>query len=216
MSAPSARPPCRALALACLLAGAVGVAAAHPIVLLEDRSPSAVSGDAVDVPLVFHDVDRATLTVRDGTGFELVATVVDSDGDGSVTVVLDTAAAGEGNADAALSSESGDVRDASVEGPTGDALPPREYTVTVVPPGGGRDEGTLRVSPGERTGTVAGTTSPDGTPVEAVTGGQSRAGTPPAAGGLSWLPWPPSLLLALFGPAVPVVALAGASRLGGE
>ncbi|QLG60631.1 DUF7827 domain-containing protein [Halorarum salinum] len=216
MSPPSARPFRPALAVACLLAGAVGVAAAHPIVLLEDRSLEAESGGTVEVPLAFHDVDRATLTVSDGDGFELAATVVDSDRDGSVTVALDTAAVGRGNATAALSAEGGAVRNATVEDPAGGALPPGEYTVTVAPPNGGRDEGTLRVTSVERTGASAGSTSSDEGPTETATTAPASTGTSAAADGPDWLPWPPNLLLALFGPAVPVVALAGASRLGGE
>ncbi|WP_313693155.1 hypothetical protein [Halorarum halobium] len=211
MSPPLAGPLLRAVAVACLLAGAVGVAAAHPIVLVEDRSLEVASGKAVEIPLVFHDVGRTSLTVTGADGFELAATVLDSDRDGSVAVRFDTAAAGEGDASAALSAEGGAVRNATIAGSSGDGLGFGEYRVTVQPPNGGRDAGTIRVTPGERTAT------PDATGLADSTGAPSPTATePPGASGDREgrsLPWPPSLLLALFGPAVPVVALVGASRL---
>lgn len=216
MSSPSARPLLRAVAVTCLLAGTAGVAAAHPIVLLEDRSLSVDSGGSVEIPLRFHDADRATLTVTGEDGVELEATVVDPDRDGAVRITLDAAAAGAGNATGSLSASGGAVRNATVRGSSGGGLNRGEYTVTVAPPNGGRDEGTLRVASGESTATPTGTESTAGPPDGPTTTDPTATptATPPSAG--LGLPWPPSLLLALFGPAVPVIALVGASRLGGE
>lgn len=218
MSSPSARPLHRAVAVAFLLAAGAGVAAAHPIVILEDRSLSVESGGSVEIPLRFHDADRATLTVTGEDGVELEATVVDADRDGSVTVTLDAAATGTGNATGALSASDDTVRNVTIRGVSGDRLNRGEYTVTVEPPNGGRDEGTLRITPGESTATPlepesTGGTQDGGTGA-AATPATAATATPPSAG--FGLPWPPVVLLALFGPAVPVVLFAGASRLGGE
>ncbi|QLG28508.1 hypothetical protein HUG10_13520 [Halorarum halophilum] len=214
MSAPPARPLLRAIAVVLLLASSAGIAAAHPIVVLEDRSPSVESGGRVEIPLRFHDTDRATLTVAGGDGVELEATVVDADGDGSMTVTLDTAAVRSGNTTGALSAPGDAVRNVTIRGVSGDRLNQGEYAVTVEPPGGGRDEGTLTITPGESTATPSGAGAPGGTPDDGIgTAKTSNSSTTtPATSPGYRLPWPPVVLLALFGPAVPVVALVVASR----
>lgn len=184
--------------------------AAHQFVSF-DRAPVAgTAGETVEVPINLHRVDRTTVRLS-GPDVD-VSVVVRDDGDGRVTLLLETTppdAAGR------LELRAVGGRVAATE--TDTRLRPGNYTVALSVPRGVGDETTLTIrAPGSTDGAgsaamteTAGATSPG---TERPSGGVT---TPPAAAvadgdtpGTS----PALLLAALFGPAVPVVALAVLSR----
>ena len=115
----------------------------------------------IDVGLP-EDVDSATLSVGEREhNFLANATVHDRDGDGSVTVRLDTAEAGNGNAGTYLSATGGDeLTDATqVTGPTDDGLDPLPYSVDLVRSGDVLAGGTLFVDADETDGDESATGS---------------------------------------------------------
>lgn len=231
-----------AILLSVLVAGTAGVAVAHQIVLFTDRPFETTTDGTVTVPIEFHQTEDARLrilaptdgeeTTADGnttTGTDsasatptqkrlLTATVVDTDGDGVVRVRVDLAALAAG--DGGLSADSGAIRSSTV--PDG-AFGPGEYTVTVDPPATGTgDETTLRVvepSPSTETAdepptTPAGSDTPPGTDVTVTpTADSVSEPTTPDSSGSDSRPPLSVVLTVLFGPAVPVAALAVTARV---
>ncbi|ESP88650.1 hypothetical protein [Candidatus Halobonum tyrrellensis] len=164
-------------AVALLLVAASGVAAGHAAVLFTARDLSVDAEGSVDVGVTFHDVDRVEFRLEGPDGFRLSASV-ENGGDAGATLELDAAAAGRGDAGAAVSVAGATLRDASVEGAPGGALPAGTYRMTLVTRGITVDRGTLTV---ERrvTPTDAPTPDPSGAddPGDAPTGTATAADT---------------------------------------
>lgn len=161
------------LAVALLLVAASGVAAGHAAALFTARDLSVGAEGSVDVGLTFHNVDRTEFRLAGPDGFRLTAGVRNG-GDAGATLTLDAAAAGRGDADAAVSVAGATLRDASVEGAPGGALPAGTYRMTLVTRGITVDRGTLTV---ERRVTPADTPTPTPAPSGAGDPGGAPTGT---------------------------------------
>ncbi len=225
------------LAVVCLLTLGVGVAAAHQFVTFAQRPVAADSDGTARVPVDFHNTDIAVLRLTTESGFGLAVEVVDADRDEQATVLLDLVAVARGDLAAGVTVESGEIESHRVENTT-DSFPAGSYNLTLSTPNGVGDETELLVpesaavtaaSTTDATGSAATQTATAAAGVDATTTatnatatataddrsssgsgtaaiGSERGGRGPSSASF------PTFLLALFGPSVPVVVLAVASR----
>lgn len=188
MAPPPTRTAATAVALACLLVAASGGAAGHAAALFDDRDLAVDAGDSVDVGIVFHNVDTAEFRLEGPDGFRLTGSVRNT-GDASATLTLDTAAAGHGDARAALRAAGAEMTGANVVTTGADgALPPGEYDMTLLTQGIAVDRGSLIVNAtptatpaaettdGARTATAGATTAAPGTVAETSTATTTTGG----------------------------------------
>lgn len=175
---------------------------AHQFVTFGDRPFTATAGETVTIPVDFHQTDATTLTVGDSVRIQLR-----DDGDGVLRVRIDL------TDPVAVTVTSGTAQER-----TGDELTPGNYTLTLDPPTGIGDETYLVVSPPtDQTATEqAAQTATEADGTESSPASPSPAGPPsstdPATGGGGENPSLFVVLAALFGPAVPVAALAVVAR----
>jgi hypothetical protein len=246
-----------ALAAASLFVGAAGVASAHQFVAFGHTPISGTAGEEVSIPVDLHRTDLATLQVIGPDGFQLTVDLVDGDTDGQLTVVLDTAAVGRGDAAAGISVDSGRAVDPEVTGAPGRPLAPGQYDLGLTSPRGVGQQTNLTLqratatatpdattaTPDATTATTnattatadeTGDTTPDTAASASGTETQNDAGSASESTGVgaagdgsaatsragessagSRAPLP-LLLLALFGPGTPILALAAVSRAVGR
>jgi PGF-CTERM protein len=180
------QPSSSTLALAAL---AVTVAAAAPVAgtaAAADESPAfengtvaVVSGETAEVPVSVPETNgSARVTVgSEATNFVAHATVVDADGDGTVTLAFDTGAAGTTDAAPYLRVSDGDeLRDATQETDRrASPLAPAEYDLRLGPAGDPVDVGTLVVE----SASTSEPTTPEATDDDAATtDGATTTGAP--------------------------------------
>lgn len=215
-----------ALAVCCLLTLGVGVAAAHQFVTFGQRPVTADSDGTARVPVNVHETDIAVLRLATDSGLTLTVELVDGDRDGRLTVVLDLAAVARDDLDAGVTVESGEAVSRRVGGATGE-FPTGRHNLTLSTPNGVGDETTLVVSETAAvTPTATATAPPTATADETgaaatatatertVSGGATTTAAESGARGVARASFP-AFLLALFGPAVPVLLLAVAARVFG-
>lgn len=187
---------------------AVGSAAAHQFVVFGERSVQAVDGEQVTIPVEFHETDAATLRVEGVFAVELR----DTDGDGAVRVRLDLSALPDGLASEVVTVESGTGENPRTNSSA--SFGPGNYTLSVAPPAGTGDETRLLVganaTPTAPTTERVVTTPTESAPSVTTTASAATAATQPPPDDST--PRVPLLVLALFGPAVPVAALVVAAR----
>lgn len=217
------------LAVVCLLTLGVGVAAAHQFVTFAQRPVTADSDGTARVPVNFHNTDITVLRLTSESGVELTVELVDADRDEQATVIFDLVAVARGSLDAGVTVESGEIESRQVENTT-DSFPAGSYNLTLSTPNGVGDETELLVSESAavtpaatatdatesattQTATATAQTAKSTTQTANPTTQTATAAATSERDGRGSFPAAfPTFLLALFGPSVPVVMLAVASR----
>lgn len=182
------------IACALIVVFSVGTVTAHQFVTIDDQPIRSEADEVVRIPLSFHETSTATLRI-DG---QFAVDVVNTDDDDRVVLRLNLGALPDRPHDA-VSAESGETRDPRVNDSA--AVGPGNYSLVVDPTNGVGDETRLLIDDPSDGSDEANDASTEKTNPEAVA--QPTDPTPELL----------AVIAALFGPAVPVAALAVAARL---